>query len=517
MSDPKNEVMNEHVEASWLKTQLLDAMCNNLPIVMYTTNIEGLCTYSAGRSEIMLGDMHPNALKGKSLPEIFPDKSSIHTVHESAIKGYHGSYEWFFEDIAIQVFVRPSLNSNNKIIGTICVGIDVSESRLFEKQLIESKQRAEKALRFKSEFLNTMSHEIRTPLNTIIGLSHLMVEEQSKEIQKNNLKLLKYSSENLLALINDVLDYGKLESGKANLDLRPINLVKLVNTSVESFQPKAKEKQLLLKCIHDHGLPEGIIADSTRINQILNNLLGNSIKFTHEGYVTLRLLHRILAGNKVAVRFLIEDTGIGIEKDRLDKIFEEFEQADHRISSTYGGSGLGLSISRFLVELMGGSMKVDSTVGKGSVFQFELMFDLVELQSEPVVHIEKTTSKAKQINVLLVDDNNVNRKIAARFLKKWDMEVTEAADGNNALELCVKNDFDVILMDLQMPIMDGYEAAKKITALNKSKNIHVPILAVTADTKDEVISKVRQAGMVDLVSKPFKPDELRSTIKRVLS
>lgn len=519
MTFSNDEEMKGLDKKTRVKLELLNATCKNLPIVMYTTDLQGLCTHSGGKDEIMLGDMQPKDLKGKKIQDIFPDKQSILTVHESALKGYHGSYEWFLENIAIQVYVRPYFNDNGVIDGTICVGIDVSESRWFEKQLIESRQNAEKALRFKSEFLNVMSHEIRTPLNAIIGLSHLMSEESSESSQTENLQLLKYSAENLLALINDVLDYGKLESGKANLDLRPVNLIQLVQSVIRALDVKAKEKSLLLKCIHDNDIPFGIMADSTRINQILNNLVSNAIKFTHEGYVTLRLLHRKLPGNKVAIRFLVEDTGIGIQEDRLDQIFDEFVQADNRVSNTYGGTGLGLSISKFLVELMGGNLKVASTIGKGSVFQFELIFERVNLQSseaELIDPIDKP-NKLEQIKVLLVDDNNVNRKIAARFLKKWNMQVTEAADGQEAYNLTENSTFDVILMDLQMPIMDGYEAAEKIIARNRTKKIYTPILAVTADTKDDVLDSVKKSGMIDLVSKPFKPDELFLTINKAVS
>jgi signal transduction histidine kinase len=263
--------MQELDQKTRLKLELLYATCKNLPIVVYTTDKNNVCTHADGKEEIMLADMHTNQMIGKNIEEIFPDKQSIITVHESALKGYHGSYEWFFDNTAIQVFVRPFIESDKTITGTIAVGIDVSDSRSFEKQLIDSRQKAEKALRVKSEFLNVMSHEIRTPLNAIIGISHLLLEDKPNQSQLENLEILKYSAENLLSLINDVLDYGKLESGKVTLDLRPVRLKQLVDSSIKALEVKAREKGLLLKCIYDQDLPEGIITDSTRLNQVINN------------------------------------------------------------------------------------------------------------------------------------------------------------------------------------------------------------------------------------------------------
>jgi len=494
-----------------LKLELLNATCKNLPIVVYTTDNNNVCTIADGNEEIMLGDMHAFELVGKTIEEIFPDKQSILTVHESALKGYHGSYEWYVNYIAIEVFVRPYVESDGTISGSIAAGIDVSDSRKFEKQLIDSRQKAEKALRIKSEFLNVMSHEIRTPLNAIIGISHLLLEDKPNQSQLENLEILKYSAENLLSLINDVLDYGKLESGKVKLDLRPVRIKQLVDSSIKALELKAREKGLLLKCIYDQDIPEGIITDSTRLNQVINNLVSNAVKFTDKGYVTLRLLYRNLPANKVAIRFLIEDTGIGIANEKLETIFEEFIQADDQINHKYGGSGLGLSISKFLVEFFGGKLAVNSTVGKGSVFQFELIFDKVDLAKEPTVEpvdINDPLTNLDLVRVLLVDDNRVNRKIAARFLSKWKMEVFEAADGMEALEIAKTNIFDVILMDLQMPIMDGYDSARAIMAWNKKHGKFVPIIAVTAETMDDVRTLVNDIGMVNMVSKPFKPDEL---------
>lgn len=498
-----------------LKLELLNATCKNLPIVVYTTDVNNVCTHADGKEELTLGDIHPYEMAGKSIQEIFPDKQSILTVHESALKGYHGSYEWYIKETAIQVFVRPYVENDGTITGSIAVGIDVSDSRKFEKQLIDSRQQAEKALRIKSEFLNVMSHEIRTPLNAIIGISHLLLEDKPNQSQLENLEILKYSAENLLSLINDVLDYGKLESGKVTVDLRPVRLKQLVNSSIKALEVKAKEKGLLLKCIYDQDLPEGIITDSTRLNQVINNLVSNAVKFTDKGYVTLRLLYRNLPANKVAIRFLVEDTGIGIATEKLDTIFEEFIQADEKINHKYGGTGLGLSISKFLVEFLGGKLTVNSTIGKGSVFQFELIFDKVDLAKAPTItpiDINDPLTNLNQVRVLLVDDNRVNRKIAARFLSKWKMEVFEAADGMEALEMAKTDIFDVILMDLQMPIMDGYESAKAIMEWNKQHGKFVPIIAVTAETMDDVREEVNSIGMVNMVSKPFKPEELFKVI-----
>lgn len=499
----------EHNETE-LKLDLLDAACQNLPLVMFSVDPDGTIIFAKGKEDLRIADLHPNELKGKKVKDIFKEARGIQTVHDSALKGYHGSYEWFNDESAIQVYVRPRLNDNGQTVGMICVGIDVSENRRFEKRLIESKHQAERALRTKSDFLNVMSHEIRTPLNAIIGISHLLSEEETSDTIHENIQILKYSAENLLSLINDVLDFGKLESGKVDLDLRPILLKQLVSASINALEVKSKEKNLRLNVIYNDSIPDSIIADPTRLNQILNNLIGNAIKFTEKGHVTLRLMHRFLPANKVAIRFMVEDSGIGIPENRLDSIFEEFVQADSGVSKKFGGSGLGLSISKFLVELMGGTLSVNSKLGDGSVFHFELVFDVVIPSSHSDLAENKvdTSTALKEVRVLLVDDNNVNRKIAARFLKKWNMEVFEAADGLEAFEMTKKENFDVILMDLQMPIMDGYESAKSIAEWEKKHGRYTPILAVTAETMDDVKKSVRDAGMIDTVTKPFKPELL---------
>jgi len=342
-------------------------------------------------------------------------------------------------------------------------------------------------------------------MNAVIGMTNLLLTDDPKPEQLQYLNTLKFSGENLLAIINDILDYNKIEANKIELTRLPFDIAQLVNNIKLSFHPKASEKKLDLEVNLDSTLPKYLIGDSSRLNQILNNLISNAIKFTHDGSVSVRLINEKMSQSEVAVRFIVADTGIGIEPGNLSKIFEPFTQESHTTHQDFGGTGLGLAITRKLVELHNGHITVKSGQDQGSEFSFCITFNIPALKDVPAPEVIKTTSKnLKGMSLLLVDDNKMNLLVASRFLKKWEVEIDEATDGQIAVDMVRSKDYDVIIMDLQMPVMDGFEATVHI----RKTHPDLPVIALTADAMPETCNKAFEAGMNDYLTKPFKPEAL---------
>ncbi|MBI3483146.1 MAG: PAS domain S-box protein, partial [Bacteroidetes bacterium] len=390
---------------------------------------------------------------------------------------------------------------------------DISARKLHEIALEEAKEKAEEASKAKSMFLSTMSHEIRTPMNAIIGLTNLMLEENPREDQIESLNLLKFSGENLLAIINDILDFNKIEAGKINLEEINFNLKEILGHNINLLKNRATDKGIDLK-LEMHGrLPETVLGDPVRVGQVLNNLIGNAIKFTERGYVHVIVSELRREGHNHLIRFSIKDTGIGIKREKVGEVFENFTQAGSDITRKYGGTGLGLSISQKLVKLMGSEIKLQSEFGEGSEFSFDLQ--LKEGRSDSLqkeVQKRNDVGSATGIEVLLVEDNKVNQVVAGNFLKKWGMVVSFANDGREACEIITQNKFDIILMDLQMPEMDGYQATQLIRAMNDPHFKTLPILALSASAMIEEKKKAELSGFNGFITKPFQPQELREKI-----
>jgi signal transduction histidine kinase/CheY-like chemotaxis protein len=377
-------------------------------------------------------------------------------------------------------------------------------------------EKAEKSSQVKSEFLATMSHEIRTPLNAIIGMSNVMIMANPRPDQKENLNVLKFSANNLLAIVNDVLDFNKIESGKVVFEHLKFNIEELMQNICGSQIIKAKEKGVAFKVKVDPLLTNKVLfGDPTRVTQILFNLITNAVKFTVDGNIWVKANCHEIKKNKVVVTFTVKDSGIGIGKDNLESIFEPFVQESITNTRQYGGTGLGLAIVKRLLDLQGLKMKVVSKVGEGSEFSFNMEF---RIAGEISVNAGgyQSVDALSNLKVLIAEDNPVNVLLMKKFLSKWQIVPTIAENGALAIENLQQNDFDIILMDLQMPVLDGFAAALEIRKLTDFKKAGTPIIALSAAAMVDIKEQILNAGMNDYVSKPFKPDELMEKIQHLV-
>ncbi len=384
------------------------------------------------------------------------------------------------------------------------IGEDITDQQKATEKLISEKELAERNSEFKSEFLSIMSHEIRTPMNAVIGTTNLLLSEDPKPEQQDYLNILKFSADNLLAIINDILDYNKIEAGKLELNSLEFNIYQLVEKIKRSFHSRAITKILDIDLNIDKTIPEFICGDQIRMGQILNNLVGNAVKFTQKGQVSIKLTNEYIDDSSVIIKFLVKDTGIGIDPKNLQMIFDPFTQETQFINSTGNGTGLGLAITKRLIELHQSQINVNSELGKGTEFWFSIIFELPKPQTNEgrVKSIDSPMLNLHGMNILLVDDNKMNLLIAARFLKKWQANVDEAYDGREAVEMVKNKAYDLVVMDLQMPVMDGFEA----TGIIKSAYPDIPVIALTANAMPETHNKALASGMSDYLTKPFVPN-----------
>ncbi|MEA2604667.1 MAG: hypothetical protein QOF89_5659 [Acidobacteriota bacterium] len=390
---------------------------------------------------------------------------------------------------------------------------NATDRKEYERELLRERQRAEQAARAKSDLISMISHEIRTPLNAIMGAAYLLEAPDLSPKQQKLVRILRSSSESLLHLINDILDFSKIEAGKVSLEERSLDLRHLVHEIVDNLQVKADEKSLTLEAHVDERVPDNILGDPIKIRQVLTNLLSNAIKFTAKGSVavTLQVLERI--PEAVSIDFQVADTGIGIAPDRLPHIFDEFTQANYDIGLKYGGTGLGLSISKKLVELHGSRVAVESELGRGTTFSFVL-----RLRCPPAAMAAAQAAGEEQalrgLKVLVADDNEVNVLVLTGFLKDWGVELDVVTNGRQAVERVQAGDYDLVLMDLRMPELDGYAATREIRSLPDEKFRRLPIFAVSASTRMGHQHELDAAGFTEFVGKPVSPDILFAKIAR---
>jgi PAS domain S-box-containing protein len=423
---------------------------------------------------------------------------------EYRLRKKDGSFLWVLDRGKIAEF--DAHGNPTRCIGTIS---NITYRKKLEEQYKISLSKAEAASNAKSLFLSTMSHEIRTPMNGVIGIINLLLSNNPNKEQLENLNALKYTADNLMFLLRDILDFSKIDAGKLDIEINNFNLLETLQNNLKSFVNITKEKGLNIELKVSDNIPESILGDSLRLNQIFNNLLSNATKFTHQGNILVQAETIELTGDMIWVKFSVKDTGIGIDAAFLPSLFDQFTQASNDTTRKYGGTGLGLAICHSLVRIMGGELKVESKKDLGSLFYFTLPFKLDhKIDEQKRKELAPTFISFKGMSVLLVEDNLMNVFVAKQFLKKWDMEITTAENGKLALDLTKTNSYDLILMDLQMPEMDGFESA----LLMREAGITTPIFALSANVNIDAKEKAKLSGMNGYLSKPFDPNELYKKI-----
>uniref|UniRef100_UPI004048772C ATP-binding protein n=1 Tax=Mariniflexile sp. TaxID=1979402 RepID=UPI004048772C len=496
------------LERDSTKTKL-ENIVNNVGGVIFETDLHGNFTYlnkawteysglsikhTIGKNfkDFLLGENIDGNLKFEKL--FYGKKKHIKFI----FKYYRNNKLMWFE-------VKCKLVVNHKAVPTGFIGtiIEVTNLKNIEIEL----NRASKS---KDAFFSTMSHEIRTPLNAVTGLTNILLMEDYLPEQAENLKALKYSGEHLLGLINDLLDFDKIKSGKLNLVEKDFGLNYFLENIKSHFSLRAEKKGLKFYLVKENELPNSIIGDDLKLAQIIKNLLSNSLKFTEKGSVQLSIKNLGIDKNKIKLEFKVVDTGIGISKDRQGSIFESFTQADSDISIKYGGTGLGLSISKQLLEIQNSTLVVESELGKGATFSFIITYKVSNRLNgfEPDMVKIQPSYEPLSINVLVAEDNKMNILILKKFFSNWKVNYEIAENGKELLEIYKKSDFDLILMDLQMPVLNGYEATKRIRKLSNPTKANVPIIALTAFAQTDIRKKTERYKMNGFMGKPFNPIQL---------
>ncbi len=513
----KRKQAEDKLEESQRLFQLISTNSKDL-LTIFEADESARCIYVSPSSKEVLG-YEPEELMGLSPFEMMPPEQAQvlkeqyiplilkgqSTRTENQLRKSDGSLIW------VEALSKPIFDEHGRILTFQSSVREITERKKFEEQLREEKLKAEESARAKSLFLSTMSHEIRTPMNAVIGLTNLLMDENPRADQTQSLELLKFSGQNLMTLINDILDYNKIEAGKMEIEHIPFNVKSIVEKFVALSAPRAKSKEISFSCQLDERIPASICGDPTRLGQVLNNLIGNAIKFTNQGSVSVSAKVLEQNGDEYLLYFGVKDTGIGIAPGKQKRIFENFSQAEADVARKYGGTGLGLSISKKLLQLMGSEIQLNSVPGKGSEFYFELRCTASSVQNA------QTETEAKEIvtrplSILVAEDNKINQVVVTNFLEKWGMKVTIAENGLQAIEATRHEKFDAILMDLQMPAMDGFEATSEIRKINQPYYQAVPILALSASVLPEEKTRAQAKGFTDFISKPFQPEELKAKI-----
>lgn len=430
---------------------------------------------------------------------------------EYRIRRKDGLYIW------MESYFKPIANENGVVDSFQSSSRDVTERRKERNLLKTAKQKAEEASEAKNRFLSMMSHEIRTPLNGIIGATHLLLNKNSDHNRESHLDILKQSSNNLLSIVNDILDFNKIEEGKLIIDDSEFDLYELIDVICRNYEQVASEKGISFKLEFEEktgGIYQG---DSVRISQVLHNLISNAIKFTSKGGVTIVVKSKESENKSQTVIFEVHDTGLGIPKEKQSEIFEEFVQAESSTTRKYGGSGLGLAITRRLINLMGSEVLLDSESGRGSKFYFSL--NLKKIKSTQKLSRKTPIRKFDKLDarIMLVEDNIFNMAIAREFLKSWGCEVIEAVNGQEALVAAESRDIDLILLDIQMPVMDGFETIYSIRKKEEDYFKSIPVIALTAGALGDIQDRVFEAGMNDILTKPFLPLEFYNKLVKWLN
>ncbi len=530
---------------------ITNADLENGPEIIYVN--EAFTKISGYEAEEIIGKT-PRILQGHDT-----DRATLDTLKNTLLKGraFKGELKNYTKDgdpYWLDISIMPIRDQNGIVTHYTAIERNITDRKNFEKELLLEKERAEKEvkerlrveaqmqeyadklelIRFdaidaqkkaeaasqaKTEFLANMSHELRTPMNGIIGMAEMLLLSGLDSDQKENAEALHSSSENLLSILNDILDISKIEAGELQIENVPFDLSTALRQVIQLFLPLAEDRGISLCLESDENAPDMIVADLGRVQQVLRNLINNALKFTEAGSITL-VARSTVENGKPSIYLAVEDTGVGIPKDKLDTIFDKFTQADASVTRKFGGTGLGLAISEHLVDLMEGEIGVDSILGEGSTFWFKIPFGIPEENAKPVNLYDERPERtqidvSKNIRILAVDDHPVNQIFVQKLLKRLEFQnVDIAQNGHEALDMIEANDYDIVLMDCQMPGLDGYQATTMLREREKTKGTHLPVIALTANAMVGDREICIRAGMDDYLSKPIKPERLIALLSK---
>lgn len=471
--------------------------------------------------------LQPEELIGMNAIETFLPNSSKNIVQSQLserMQGYASVYEVQFKrkngELAWTLISgAPIKNTQGVIIGAMSLHIDITDRKEMEHELAEAKHTADRARLAERQFLTHMSHEIRTPINAVIGLTHLLFATQPNSIQLEYLNSLRFSADSLLGVIDNILDISKIDAGEIEFEQEPFDLEYLLKLLLQTFKFKVEEKDIQIFETVDPAIKNLVVGDPTRLNQILTNLLGNALKFTEKGVISLST--KLLDDSDACylLEFKVHDTGIGIPPGKEESIFEYFKQADIQINRKFGGTGLGLTIVKQLVEMQGGSIRVESELGVGSDFIFTLRFGNsgIPVAGEQLLPPPAPPSRSLSgLHFLIVEDNLLNQKLSSKTIENWGCSFEVAKNGLEALEKTALQQFDIILMDIHMPELDGFEATMAIRNNASNPNQHTPIIALTAAAMAEEKRRAIAAGMNSFLTKPISPKILQEHLLHII-
>jgi len=480
----------------------LGTIISNTPIILFVIDSNGIIQLGIGK---YWDSFSPKSysLIGVGFKEAFREYPVLIGSFQNALNGDLQEVKVEINEVVFEVTFTPRVNSGGALQEILGLALDVTDHVKGKQSLEKAKQIAENASQMKQEFIANMSHEIRTPMNAIIGFANLLSETQLDQLQSEFVDSIKISGENLLALVNDILDFSKIEAGKLDIEKEDFDLKKVVKSVFDILEVKAIERKNSLTYTINENVPEWVVGDSARLYQVLMNLIGNAVKFTKAGFVQLEVGINREKLTSVDLFFNVSDSGVGIPASKINDIFDSFVQVEGGINRKSGGTGLGLAIVKRLVGLMGGEVSVRSVEGEGTVFEVVLPFE-VSLnrgsESKSIAHQEFKTLEGKRM--LLAEDNEMNQKLVIMYLKKFNVQIDLAEDGAQAIKAAMVNDYDLILMDVQMPEVDGLEATREIRKLSNKKG-RVPIVAMTAHAFKEEVENCFAAGMNAHISKPI--------------
>ena len=491
---------------------------------LFTISAEGKIT-DINNASMEITEMTREGLIGTDFFEYFTEPDRAREIYRQIFAtGFVADFPLTIKDgRLIEVLFNGSVykDEHGKVLGVVVVARDSTDHNRIEKDLNEARIFAEtateiaeeasrkaeaatklagEAVKAKQQFLSNMSHEIRTPMNAIIGFTKVLLKTDLSAKQKEYLQAIKMSGDSLIVLINDILDLAKVDAGKMTFEQVPFKMALSISAMIHLFETKIREKNLELVKEYDDRIPEVLVGDPVRLHQIILNLVSNAVKFTEKGKITIKVQLLNEDDEKATIEFAISDTGIGIPEEKIETIFDNFQQASSNTSRLYGGTGLGLAIVKQLVEPQGGSIRVTSKMDEGSTFSFILNFQKTNAEAELEEELETLDTRIKNIKVLAVEDIPLNQLLMKTLLDDFRFESDIAANGKIAIEKLQTNAYDIILMDLQMPVMNGFEATDYIRNTMNSK---IPIIALTADVTTVDLAKCKAIGMNDYIAKPI--------------